>query len=134
MRPALSLGFFGLFGRSPALRVFDADLRAVDLHPKLVPEAVKLTAVRSLMNENGGGEPSPNASRAAAEIIAYCMIGADGFAGANGEKLTETVEQRIDAALAHGTNLDAQLVLLSLHAKVIQPSVVDHFKLEAFSD
>jgi hypothetical protein len=134
MRPALSLGFFGLFGRSPALRAFDADLRAIDLHPKLVPEAVKLTAVRALMEETGGTDPSPEATRAAAEIIAYCMIGADAFAGANGDQLTNAVEQRIDAALTNGTTLDAKLVLLTLHAKVIQPSVVDHFGLEVAPD
>ena len=134
MRPGLSLGFFGLFGRSPALRAFDADLRAIDLHPKLVPEAVKLTAVRALMDETGGADPSPEATRAAAEIIAYCMIGADAFAGANGAPLTDAIEQRIDGALARGTNLDAKLVLLTLHAKVIQPSVVDHFGLEVVSD
>jgi hypothetical protein len=134
VRPALSLGFFGLFGRSAVLRAFDADLRAVDLHPSLVPEAVKLTAMRMLMDQRDGKDPSPEASRAAAEIIAYCMIGADAFAGANGLPLTETVERRIDTALAHGTSLDARLVLLTLHAKVIQPSVVDQFALQAASD
>lgn len=134
MRPALSLGFFGLFGRSPILRAFDADLRAVDLHPKLVPEAVKLTAVRALMDETDGADPSSEATRAAAEIIAYCMIGAHAFAGANGVPLTDTIERRIDAALEKGSNLDARLVLLTLHAKVIQPSVVDHFGLEVASN
>lgn len=134
MRPGLSLGFFGLFGRSPALRAFDADLRAVDLHPKLVPEAIKLTALRAVMEARDGAEPSPDISRATAEIIAYCMIGANGFAGANGEPLTAQVEQRIDAALAAETSLDAKLVLLTLHAKVIQPSVVDHFGLEVAAD
>lgn len=128
------MGFFGLFGRSSALRVFDADLRAFDLHPKLVPEAVKLTAVRAVMDESAGADPSPEAIRAAAEIIAYCMIGADAFAGANGAPLTDAIEQRIDAALVKGTNLDAKLVLLTLHAKVIQPSVVNHFELEVVSD
>ena len=116
------------------MRVFDADLRAVDLHPKLVPEAIKLTAVRALMEESDGAEPRSEASRAAAEIIAYCMIGANGFAGANGEPLTAQVEQRIDAALAAEDSLDARLVLLTLHAKVIQPSVVDHFGLEVAAD
>ncbi|MGK2922643.1 MAG: hypothetical protein ACSLE4_07635 [Methyloceanibacter sp.] len=134
MKPALSLGFFGFFGRSAVLRVFDADLRAVDLHPNLVPEAVKLTAMRLLMDRAGGNDPSAEESRAAAEIIAYCMIGADAFAGANGFPLTEDIEQRIDAALDHGTSLDAKLVLLALQANVIQPSVVDHFRLEAASD
>lgn len=131
MKPALSLGFFGFFGRSAVLRVFDADLRAVDLHPSLVPEAVKLTAMRLLIDRAHGNDPSAEESRAAAEIIAYCMIGADAFAGANGLPLTEEVEQRIEAALSHGMSLDAKLVLLTLHAKVIQPSVVDHFQLES---
>jgi len=134
VRPALSLGFFGFFGRSPVLRAFDANLRAVDLHPNLVPEAVKLTTMRMLTDQADGKDPSAEASRAAAEIVAYCMIGAEAFAGANGVPLAEAVEQRIDAALAHGTSIDAKLVLLTLHAKVIQPSVVDHFKLEVASD
>lgn len=134
MRPALSLGFFGIFGRSAALRAFDTDLRAVDLHPKLVPEAVKLTAVRTLMDQADGREPSAEANRAAVEIIAYCMIGAEAFAGVNGVPLAEAVEQRIDRALAHGVSLDAKLVLLTLHAKVIQPSVVEHFGLEVVAD
>jgi len=134
VRPALSLGFFGLFGRSASLRAFDEALRSVDLHPKLVPEAIKLTAVRMLIDQTARDDPGGEATRAAAEIIAYCMIGAEAFAGANGIKLTEAVEQRIDVALATGTNLDARLVLLTLHAKVIQPSVVDHFKLEVASD
>ena len=134
MRPALSLGFFGLFGRSPALRAFDTALRAVDMHPKLVPEAVKLTAVRALLDETESTDPSPDATGAAAALIAYCMIGADAFAGANGLQLTEAVEQRIDRALSEGTTLDAKLVLLTLHAKIIQPSVVDHFGLEVASE
>ena len=134
MRPALSLGFFGFFGRSQVLRAFDADLRAVDLHPNLVPEAVKLTTMRMLTDQAGGKDPSAEASRAAAEIVAYCMIGAEAFAGANGVPLAEAIEQRIDAALAHGTSTDATLVLLTLHAKVIQPSVVHHFRLEVASD
>lgn len=116
------------------LRTFDADLRAVDLHPSLVPEAVKLTAMRMLMEQTDGRDPSAEASRSAAEIIAYCMIGAETFAGANGVSLAEAIEQRIEAALTHGSSIDAKLVLLTLHAKVIQPSVVDHFGLEVSSD
>lgn len=134
MRPALSLGFFGRFGRSPALRELDGALRSVDLHPNLVPEAVKLTAVRMLMDDEGREDPGLQAFRKAAEVIAYCMVGAEVFTGANGVPLAEGVERRIDAALAAGTNLDAKLVLLALHAKVIQPSVVDHFGLESDID
>jgi hypothetical protein len=127
----LSLGLFGRFGRSAALRQFDGALRSVDLHPNLVPEAVKLTAVRLLTEHAPGEEPAPQAYRAAAEIIAYCMIGAQSFAGANDPALAAQVERRIEAALDTGASLDAKLVLLTLHAKVIQPSVVDHFQLES---
>jgi hypothetical protein len=130
-RKLSSFGLFGIFGRSHDLRQFDNALRSVDVHPKLVPEAVKLTAVNLLKDHAIGDEPAPQAYRAAAEIVGYCMIGADAFAGANDESLTLQVERRIEAALESGSNLDAQLVLLTLHAKVIQPSVVQHYGLES---
>jgi len=132
--PALSIGFFGRFGRSSSLRAFDTALREVDLHPNLVPEAVKLTAVKMLIEQTGRDDPGAEVTQAAAEIVAYCLLGADAFAGANGAGPADAVEQRIDAALAAGTSLDARLVLLTLHARLIQPSVVDHFKLEVAPD
>jgi hypothetical protein len=127
----LSLGFFGMFGRSAALREFDKALRSVDLHPKLVPEAVKLAAVKLLREHAREREPAPPSYRAAAEIVAYCMIGGDAFANANDATLVAQVERRIEAALEPGTSLDAKLVLLTLHARVIQPSVVEDFGLES---
>jgi hypothetical protein len=134
MQNALSLGLFGIFGRSQELRDFDTALRSVDLHPKLVPEAVKLTAVKLLKQQAPGGSVQPQTYSTAAEILAYCMIGADGFAGANAPELANAVEQRIETALAAGTSLDAQLVLLALHARVIQPSVVAFFDLESSAE
>jgi hypothetical protein len=47
-------------------------------------------------------------------------------------RLALGVERRIEAALDVGTSLDAKLVLLTLHAKLIQPSVVDHFGSKLF--
>lgn len=125
-----SIGFLGRFGRSPDLRQLDDALRALDLHPNLVPEPVKITTVNLLKDHAAGSKPGAEAYHAAAEIVGYCMIGADGFAGANGEPLTLEVERRIEAALETGDSLDAQLILLTLHASVIQPSVVDRFGLE----
>ena len=128
----LSLGLFGRFGRSAELRELDKALRSVDLHPNLVPESVKLTTVGLLHAHDA--ESAPDSYRAAAEIIAYCMLGADAFVHANDARLALGVERRIEAALHIGTSLDAKLVLLTLHAKLIQPSVVDYFRLEAVSD
>lgn len=131
MSMPLSLGFFGLFGRSPALRDFDRALRAVDLHPKLVPEAVKLTALKLLGEETRGRDISPTAQEAGASLLAYCMLGADAFAEANGSDLTAAVERRMEDALQTGDSLDAKLILLALHAKVVQPSVIEAFELES---
>ncbi len=133
-RSRSSLGLFGIFGRSADLRQMDQALRSVDVHPRMVPEAVKLTAVALLKDHAIGPEPAPQSYRAAAEIVAYCMIGADGFAGANGDDLTQAVERRIEAALDKPDGLDAQLVLLTLHAKIIQPSVVHQFQIESASE
>jgi hypothetical protein len=128
-----SIGLFGFLGRSPELREVDRTLRAVDLHPRLVPEAIKLTMVSLLQDHAVGPEPAPQAYRAAAEIVAYCMIGPAGFANANGEDLTLAVERRIEGALESGESLDAKLVLLTLHARTIQPDVVAQFGLETES-
>ena len=126
-----SLGLFGVFGRSSDLRQLDQALDALDVHPRLVSEAVKLTAVNLLKDHAIGAEPAPQAYRAAAEIMAYCMIGAEAFAHANGADLTFQTERRIEAALGSGASLDAQLVLLTMHARVIQPSVIEQFQLES---
>lgn len=128
-RRSSSFGIFGIFGRSHDLRELDRALRAVDLHPRLVPEAVKLTTVNLLKNHAGGHEPPQDAYHTAAEMVAYCMIGAEAFAGANGDPLALKVERRIEAALTAGDSLDAQLILLTLHAGVTQPSVVREFRL-----
>jgi hypothetical protein len=126
-----SLGLFGIFGRSEDLRALDGALRALDLHPRVVPEPVKLTSVNLLKDHAIGPEPAPQAYRAAAEILAYCMLGPDLFEAANGTDLAGGVERRIEAAVADGDTLDAQLVLLAIHARVIQPAVVERFGLEA---
>lgn len=125
-------GFLGIFGRSRDLRQFDQALRAVDMHPALVPEAVKLAAVRIVRASEGGLEPED--CRSAAELLAYCMTGAQSFAGANGSAGTEAVESRIEAALESGDSTDAQIVLLALHAGVLQPSVIERYQLSAASD
>jgi len=121
------LGFLGIFGRSRELERFDQAVRNVGLHPNLVPDAVKLTTVKLL----AGSKAEPRAYHAAAEMLAYCMLGPDIFTGDNGAELTAAVEARLEAAIEAGDSLDARLVLLALHAGVIQPRVVERYRLAA---
>lgn len=124
------LGFLGFFGRAPELRRLDAALRNVDLHPRLVPEAVKLAALRQMQQAAGAKSPPPETYDAAAALLAYCMLGPAHFAEAGELDLLNEVERRVDAATADD-GLDARLVLLALHAGVVQPEVVSRFGLEA---
>jgi hypothetical protein len=129
-----SLGLFGIFGRAPELRQLDQALRSLDVHPRLVPEAVKLATISLLQDHTTGGNPAPQAYRAAAEIIGYCIMGAGAFAAADAPDHVAAVERRIERALEFTATLDAKLILLTLHAGVIQQSVIDDFQLESVGD
>jgi hypothetical protein len=76
-----------------------------------------------------GGKLPPAAYADAAELLGYCALGRDGFLDATDPGRTQAVEQRIETALAMTDSLDARLVLLTLHAGVIQASVVHAFDL-----
>lgn len=128
-----SLGFFGMFGRSGDLRQLDQALRAVDLHPALVPEGVKLTIV-NLMKDHWPDEPPPQAYPPVAELFGYCVAGAEAFERINGHSRLLATERRIETALDAGENIDAQIILLALHAKLINPEVVERYGLSADQD
>ena len=125
------LDFLGIFGRSREQQRLDQAVRAVGLHPLLVPEAVKLTILKLFKEAHSGTSPAPRAYDAAAEMLGFCMLGPQGFTEANDLRLTEATEERLEAALEAGDSLDARLVLLALHADVIQEQVVERYQLEA---
>ncbi len=122
------LGFFGIFGPSDELQRLDQALRGVGLHPRRVPEAVKLATLKLLGEAGASPDPCPYA--AVAELLGYCVLGAQGFTECNDPSLMEAVEVRLAAALEAGVNLYARVVLLTLHASVIQPSVIERYGLE----
>ena len=124
-----SLGFLGVFGRSEDLRSLDHALRAAGLHPALVPEAVKLTAL-SLLRDATGEKPAEEDYREAASLLAYCALGSGIFAEANGELAAIAAGHRIEAALEAGDGLDASLILLALHAHIVHPGVRETYELE----
>ncbi|MCX7306185.1 MAG: hypothetical protein NTV73_17905 [Hyphomicrobiales bacterium] len=125
-----SPGFLGLLGRSGDLRQLDAALRQADLHPALVPEGVKLTIV-NLMKDHWPDQPPASAYPAVAGLLAYCVAGPQTFKQANGRDPKEAAERRIESALDAPDSLDAQMILLALHAKLMNADVIDRFGLSA---
>src|ERR1700751_1476470 len=115
-----------MFGRSGDLRPLDDALRKADLHPALVREGVKLTIV-NLMNDRWPDEPPADAYSSVAQLCGYCVAGPETFEQANGKELTLEVEGRIEAALEAGDSFDAQIVLMTLHAKLINAEVVERY-------
>jgi DNA-binding NarL/FixJ family response regulator len=123
-------GFFGTsFGRSTELQTLDQALTDVGLPKRALPDAVKYAALRQIKEEMPGGKLPPAAYADAAELLGYLALGHDGFLDATDQDRTRAVEQRIETALSMTDSLDARLVLLTLHAGVIQASVVHAFDL-----
>ncbi|UVC18804.1 hypothetical protein [Mesorhizobium onobrychidis] len=125
-----SLGFLGMFGRSGDLRQLDAALRGVDLHPALVPEGAKLTIV-NLMKDHWSDEPPPQAYPPVAQLLGYCIAGPEAFEQFNGLQHRLNAERRIEAALEAEDSFDAQIILMTLHAKLISGEVVERYGLRA---
>ena len=128
-----SFGFLGRFGRSEDLRRLDFALRAADLHPSVVPEGVKLALV-NLLKHHFGDEPPESAYAPAAALLAYCALGSEAFGRANGAEALEHATGRVDQALERSQSLDAGIVLLAFHAKLIQPSVVERHDIDVDTD
>ncbi|MGO9484053.1 MAG: hypothetical protein ACLPX9_05665 [Rhodomicrobium sp.] len=125
-----SLGLLGVFGRSADLRALDQALRAADLHPALVPDAVKLT-VLNVLKDAKGEDPAEEHYYTTAALLCYCALGPGAFAAANGGVAAAAIERRIEAALEAGEGLDASLILLALHAGLIHPGVKETYRIES---
>jgi hypothetical protein len=124
-------GFFALFGRSREVQRLGFALRAAGLHPALMPDAVKLTVLKLLTEETGDKMPGEQPCAQAAELLAFCMLGPRNFTTANDPGRAGAARARLEAALEAGESLDARLVLLVLHAGVVEPNLVDRYGLHA---
>ena len=93
-----------------------------------MPEPEKLTALKLLKEV---GPVTDVAYVHVSGLLAYCILGRNDFEAVNDATLADQAEVRVVAALGTDDGLDAQLVLLALHSGVIDPSVIEHFGLEA---
>ncbi|WEX09843.1 hypothetical protein [Chelativorans sp. AA-79] len=124
-----SIGFFGIFGRSEDMRRLDEALRRAGVHPDSVPEGVKLAAVTLMSREEA--EPSASAYPPVGELMAFCILGSGDFAAHNGEPRLESVTRRMEAALDEGEGQDAGIILLMLHAKLIDSGLLELYDIGA---
>jgi hypothetical protein len=83
------------------------------------------------MKDHWRDEPPASAYPPLAELLAYCVAGPEAFGDLNGRDSAQDMERRIEAALDSPDSLDAQVMLLALHAKLMNPDVVDRFGLTA---
>jgi hypothetical protein len=123
------LGLFGLFGRSQEMLRLDDAFRACGMRPRAVPDAVKLTLAKLVKEANAGTMPELRTCTSATELVGYCMLGREEFAKLNGQERTAEAEARLIAAIESGRTFDARLVLLTMHAAITHPSVVEQFGL-----
>ena len=117
-----------MFGRAPAVQQLDAAFKRAGVPRGAIPDAVTLTAVR-LLRESHGRAPSDAEADAAAALLSYCVLGRDPVLAGHGAEAVETLEQRLDRAVTEGDSLDARLVLLALHAGLLQESIRDRHGL-----
>lgn len=113
------------------MRRLDDALRATGLHPAVVPDAVKIAALKLLTEAGYGLSPDPSGCTIAAEMLTYCILGDQGFHEEKGRGAARLLEARLEAALEAGDSLDARLILLTLHAGITQGSLVDRYDLSA---
>lgn len=124
-----SFGFLGRFGRSADLRAFDEGLRASDVHPAQMVDGVKLAAVRLVQKHDRSDSLPDHAYQDAASLVAFCIQGEGRMTELFGHETAQALAQRVENAAERPDSLDAELVLLALHAGLVSPVVAEEFGL-----
>ena len=125
------LGLFNIFGRADSLKALDQALREFDVHPRTVPEAVKLTTIRLMKKASDAAYVLRDADyKKAAELLSYSILGPDQFVASNSLTGAKLTEKRLEEAISAGDSLDAELVLLVLHSGIIHSTIADQFDVE----
>jgi hypothetical protein len=125
------LGLFNFFGRAESLKALDQALREFDVHPDIVPEAVKLTTIKIMQNASGADYVFRDSDyEKAAALLSYSILGQDQFVASNTLAAAELTEQRLEEAIVAGDSIDAKLILLAVHSGIIHPSMADQIESE----
>lgn len=126
------LGLFNFFGRDEGLKALDLALREFDVHPRIVPEAVKLATIKLMQKASAAGYVLGDSDYGkAAELLSYSVLGHDQFVASNSLDAAERAEQRLEEAIEVGDSIDAKLILLAVHSGIIHPVLADQVDSEA---
>ncbi len=126
------LGLFNFFGRSEGLKALDQAFREFDLHPDIVPEAVKLATIKLLQKASAADYVLRDADfEKAAKLLCYSILGHDQFVASNTLAAAELAEQRVEDAIDAGDSIDAKLILLAVHSSIIHPTLADQLDSDA---
>ena len=120
---------FGIFGRSQEMQNLDYALRAAGVHPRSIPDAVKITTLKQLKEANGGARPDSIALAGAADLLGYCVLGPKAYGEKHDPNRTEAMEERLNAAIESGYGLDARLIMLMLHAGLTHHELIERHNL-----
>lgn len=121
---------FGIFGRSQEMQNLDYALRAAGVHPRTIPDAVKITTLKQLKEANGGARPDSAALARAADLLGYCVLGPQAYAEKHDRNRIQAVEERLNAAIESGYGLDARLIMLMLHAGLTHRELIERHQLD----
>jgi hypothetical protein len=120
------LNLFNSFGRSESLKALDQALQEFDVHPRIVPEAVKLTTIKIMQKASDADYVFRDTDyEQAAALLSYSILGPDQFVASNTLAAAKLAEQRLEEAIAAGDSIDAKLILLAVHSAIIHPSLAD---------
>ncbi len=127
-----------LFGKSREVRDLDRCLHQMGLNSHAVNDATKFTIckwIREIVPAQQAVEAKDrqraDLQRAAAELLAYCVLGRDDFADANSPDLAQAQEARILEATEGQNDFDAGIVMLALHANIADPEIAARVEIDS---
>ena len=121
---------FGFFGRKKEIHMIDDGLRHSGAYSSSIPDAVKLALYglakdRELLQNN-----AEQVLHDLACFLTYCFLGAEDFEEANGADLSSDMLRRLEMTKVFDESVDADIVLLTLHAGIAHETTAGRFSIE----
>lgn len=122
---------FGFFGRKKEIHMIDDGLRRSGAYSSSIPDAVKL-ALYGLAKDRGLLQNSAEETlHDLACFLTYCFLGTEDFEGANGTELNAEMLRRLEMTKVFDEGVDADIVLLALHAGIAHETTAGRFSIDA---